>query len=129
VTDRPPCVVVAEPHGPTAAALRALLAHDADLDVTVLSDLPESGALARRLHAAVVVADGGLLRRTPTGLGVLPADTTLVVLATGDEVAFEQLALRRGAAAYLRKEQAADRLPALLHELVVRDGASRASAR
>jgi DNA-binding NarL/FixJ family response regulator len=108
-------VVVAARHDATRSALVALLGADEHVRVVAsVDDLAAALRAAQRLGSSVVVADGRVLdARGLSRLLVLGAPVPgvrFILVGMEDHPGFAERARRSGAAAYVRLDEAAERL-------------------
>ena len=111
----PPRVVIADRHGGMLRALESLIVlTGAGVVVGTACELASAGQLARRHRADVVLADADLLADEQHALG--PLSSAVKIVATGMERhhSAASAATRRGASAWIVKDQAHTDLPALL---------------
>jgi DNA-binding NarL/FixJ family response regulator len=108
-------VVVAAGRSATRSSLWTLLETEPQLEaVGSAADLPAAIGMLRALAPDVMLLDRSLLGET--GLRRLPmltaefADTAVVLVGMGDHPGIETLAREAGAAAYIRLDEAAERV-------------------
>jgi DNA-binding NarL/FixJ family response regulator len=111
-------VLLADRAGPAQRAVAALLRGlDGVALVGVAGDRETLAGALRRSHAEVLLIDDRLLgdgRHVLDGLGPLPSRLRVVVLGVDVDPAFAVRARRLGAEAWIPKDEADERLPALL---------------
>ena len=115
-------VVLADDHDLIRSGLRGLLQATADIEVVgEAADGATAVALARELHPDVVVMDVRMPRMDGIEATALlarePMAPRVLVLTTFDLDEYAYGALRAGAAAFLLKDAAADRLPQAVRDV------------
>ena len=114
-------VVIADPHPTARRALAALLASTPAVAlVAVVDALGAAGMAMRRERADVLVADDRLYGAEPAALGPLPTSAKIVVAGMDDGPGIRAYFERKGAAAYVLKDEAHLRLPEVLSRLASR---------
>jgi DNA-binding NarL/FixJ family response regulator len=111
-------VVIADPHPTVRRALRATLASEPGFVVIdAVAGLAAAGAAVRRHRADALVVDARLLESDPHALGPIPTRTAVVGVGMDDHPGVAAHVCRRGAVAYVLKDEAHIRLPAVLRDL------------
>ena len=113
-------VVVAAGRSATRSSLWNLVESEPTLDpVGAAATMPAAIRMLRTHRPDLLLVDRRLL--DPSGLRMLTAeftDTSVVLFGMGDHPAIETLALEAGAAAYIRLDEAAERVGGFVDSLV-----------
>ena len=111
-------VVIADRHPTVRRALARVLAAEPGVAVIAeVADLASAGMAVRRARADVLLVDVELFEQDGHLIGARSASTAIIVAGMDSEPALAGYFLARGATAYVLKDEAHMRLPALLRQM------------